>query len=114
MPKIPADHLVYLQRRPFVLRCPPTVFPPDELAALSEYGNWMEALAVGSIQPMSQDQKHFLRVDRYEVEPQTVCERAWLRLKGRREYEQEQLIAPPIAPPEDYGIIEWDAERCWW
>ena len=21
--------------------------------------------------------------------------------------------APP-APPEDYGMIEWDADRCWW
>jgi uncharacterized protein YifE (UPF0438 family) len=74
----------------------------------------MQALAAGTIQPMSQDQEHFLKVDRDEAAPQTVCERAWVRLKGRREYEQEQRIAPPAAPPEDYGMIEWDAERCWW
>ena len=42
------------------------------------------------------------------------CERAWARLKGRREFEREQRISPPPAPPpEDYGIVEWDADR-WW
>jgi hypothetical protein len=41
-------------------------------------------------------------------------ERAWVRLKGRREFEHEQETAPPPPPPEDYGIIEWDKEKCWW
>jgi uncharacterized protein YifE (UPF0438 family) len=112
--RVPADHLVYLRRRPFALGCSPAIFPSDELEALSEYGNWLEALAAGAIRPMSPDQEHFLKVDREEAEPLTVCERAWVRLKGRRDYEQEQQMAPPTAPPEDYGMIEWDAERCWW
>jgi hypothetical protein len=56
----------------------------------------------------------FLAVDRDEAEPQTVWERAWVRLRGRREFEREQEVAPPPEQPEDYGIIEWDKERCWW
>ena len=56
----------------------------------------------------------FLRVDREEIEPTNVSERAWLRLKGRREFEKEQEAAPPPEPPQDYGIIEWDKEKCWW
>src|ERR1043166_478025 len=111
MPAIPPDHQDPLSRRPFALRCATTIFPIDEFEALSEYGNWLEALATGVIQPVNAEQEHFLAVDREETEPRTVCERAWLRLKGRREYEQEQN-AP--TKPEDYGIKEWDAERCWW
>jgi uncharacterized protein YifE (UPF0438 family) len=114
MSKVPPDHLVYLRRRPFAFRCSTSIFPADEMQALSENGNWMEALAAGAIQPVTPEQEHFLQVDREEVDPSTVCERAWVRLKGRREYEQEQAIAEPPSPPEDYGMIEWDADRCWW
>src|SRR5262245_7042927 len=104
MSKLPPDHLVYLRRRPFAFGCSTAVFPADELGAL----------ASGAIRPVTPEQEHFLRVDREEAEPTTVCERAWARLKGRREYEQEQAIAPPPPPPQDYGMVEWDADRCWW
>jgi uncharacterized protein YifE (UPF0438 family) len=89
MPDIPPEHLVHLRRRPFVFRCSTSIFPADELAALSDYGNWLEALANGTIQPVTAEQEHFLRVDREssmqfhlrpEAEPATLCERAWLRL----------------------------------
>jgi uncharacterized protein YifE (UPF0438 family) len=108
----PPDHLVYLRRRPFAFRCSTEIFPADELEALADYGNWLEALAAGAIRPVTPEQEHFLKVDRDEAEPETLCERAWLRLKGRREYEQD--TARPHEKPEDYGIVEWDPERCWW
>jgi uncharacterized protein YifE (UPF0438 family) len=114
MSEVPADHLVYLRRRPFAFRCSASIFPADELQALSHYGNWLEALAAGTIQPVTPEQEHFLSVNREEAEPSTLCERAWVRLKGRREYEQDQAISAPPSPPEDYGIVEWDADRCWW
>jgi uncharacterized protein YifE (UPF0438 family) len=113
--KIPSDHLAYLRRRPFVFSCSTAVFPLDELEALREYGNWLEALAAGTIKPVTGEQEHFLKVDRDEAAPETVCERAWVRLKGRREYEREEgEPAPPPPPPENYGIVEWDHDRCWW
>lgn len=112
--EFPADHLPHLFRRPFAFRCSTSIFPPDEIEALAEYGNWLEALASGAIQPVSAEQQHFLQVDRDEAEPTTLCERAWVRLKGRREYEQEEKQAEPLPPPEDYGIVEWDRDRCWW
>jgi uncharacterized protein YifE (UPF0438 family) len=111
---VPADHRVYLQQRPFAFLCSISVFPPEELEALSQYGNWLEALVAGKIQPITKEQEHFLKVDRDEAKPATVCERAWVRLKGRREYEHEQQITPPPAPAENYGMIEWDEDRCWW
>ena len=114
MAKVPADHALYLKQRPFVFRCSTNIFPADELQALAEYGNWMEALSAGTIQPADAEHERFLRVDREEMEPTNVAERAWLRLKGRREFEKEQEAAPPPEPPQDYGIIEWDKEKCWW
>lgn len=114
MPDIPPDHLVFLRRRPFAFGCATAVFSPDELQALEEYGNWLEALANGAIQPVTAEQKHFLKVDRDEAKPKTVSEQAWVRLKGRREYEREQQGHSPPPPPENYGMIEYDADRCWW
>lgn len=117
MTTAPPDHLEYLRRRPFAPCCSTEVFPPDELTALTEYGNWLEALAAGLIRPVTPEQEHFLAVDRGEADPVTVCERAWVRLKGRREYEREQAAAPPPEPParaEDYGMVDFDADRCWW
>src|ERR1700731_2434492 len=104
MSKVPPDHLVYLRRRPFVFGCSTSVFPADEMQALSEFGSWLEALAAGAIQPVTPEQEHFLKVNREEAEPSTVCERAWLRLMGRREYEQEHAIVARPSPPEDYGM----------
>jgi uncharacterized protein YifE (UPF0438 family) len=102
-------------QRAFVFGCSTAVFPSDELEALTEYGNRMEALVAGEIQPATSEEAHFLKVDRGGAEPETVLERAWLRLKGRREFERDQ--AAPPAPPvkaQDYGMIEFDKDRCWW
>jgi uncharacterized protein YifE (UPF0438 family) len=114
MAKVPKDHDTFLKKRPFVFGCSTHIFPADELQALAEYGNWMQALATGTIKPCTREHERFLRIDREETEPTTVAERAWMRLKGRREFEREQAAAPPPEPPEDYGIIEWDKEKCWW
>ncbi len=113
-PHIPPDHLVYLQRRPYAFGCSTAIFPAEELKVLTEYGNWLEALAAGLILPVTVEQEHFIQADREEVEPSTVCERAWVRLKGRREYEREDEIATPSEPKKDYGMVEFDADRCWW
>jgi uncharacterized protein YifE (UPF0438 family) len=112
----PPEHREYL-RRPFAFGCATEVFPPDELAALTEFGGLLEALAAGDLRPATPEQEHFLAVDREAADPRTVVERAWVRLKGRREYEREQAAAPPPEPPakaEDYGMIPFDADRCWW
>ena len=114
MPATAKDHDTYLKKRPFAFGCSTHIFPADELHALEEFGNWMEALASGTIKPLTAEHKRFLRVDREEAEPRTLAERAWMRLKGRREFEREEAAAPPPEPPVDYGIIEWDKEKCWW
>jgi uncharacterized protein YifE (UPF0438 family) len=98
--------------RPFHFGCSTDLFLAEEIQALNERGHRMEALASGAIRPATPEDKHFVKVDREEAEPQTLDERAWLRLKGRREF--EGTVVPPTTPDEDYGIVEWDKEKCWW
>lgn len=100
--------------QPFAFRCDVTVFPPEEIAALERHGARFEALASGAARPATDEEKRFLKVHREEEKPRTVAERAWLRLKARREYEREQKELLPPAAPENYGMVEFDADRCWW
>src|SRR5687767_9466228 len=83
---------------PFRFGCSTHIFPPEELDALTARGQQMEALANGTLPATTAEHEHFLQVDREETEPTTVDERAWLRLKGRREFEREQEAAPPPEP----------------
>jgi uncharacterized protein YifE (UPF0438 family) len=108
------DHRPQLEHQPFRFGCATDIFPMDELGALTTRGHVMEALVSGAIAPTTPEHEHFLKVDREEAEPATLDERAWLRLKGRRELESEPQIEPPPSPPQDYDIIEWDKEKCWW
>ena len=102
------------QQRPFVFGCSTDVFPPEEFAVLTESGIVLEALAAGTLLPSTPEQEHFLRVDREDAAPETVAERAWVRLKGRREFERENQIKAPVEAPDDHGMVEYDADRCWW
>jgi uncharacterized protein YifE (UPF0438 family) len=114
MANAPANDREPLEPRPFRFGCSTDIFPLAELSVLRERGQWLEALAAGTIAPATPEDAHFLQVDREELEPATTAERAWVRLKGRREFERERETAPPAPPAEDYGIIEWDQEKCWW
>ncbi len=100
--------------RSFAFGCSTTVFPADEVAILAQLGAWLEALAAGEIAPETTEDERLLKVDRGEAEPESLLERAWDRLKGRREYEREQATAPPPPEPQDYGMIEFDKDPCWW
>jgi hypothetical protein len=63
---------------------------------------------------LTADRKHFPLVDREEAERKTLAERAWTRLKGRREFEEGEKVTVPPQQAEDYGTIEFDEDRCWW
>src|SRR5262245_12354540 len=100
--------------QPFMFGCDTAVFPPEEIQALHQHGARFEALASGAARAATPEEKHFLQVHREKEKPKTLAERAWMRLKARREFEREQKETPPPAPPENYGMVEFDADRCWW
>jgi len=99
---------------PFVFGCSLAVFPADEIAILLQHGRSLEDLVAGIYVPSNRTQEHFLLVDRGGAEPQSLLERAWVRLKGRREYEAENSIPKLPEPPVDYGMVDFDFDRCWW
>src|SRR5262245_23087532 len=114
MARVSRKPKVTTRQLPFEFGCSTSIFPAEELKALVEHGARLEALSSGSARPASAADERFLKVERGDAEPATLLERAWVRLKGRREYEQEQKAAAPRLDPEDYGIAEWDEDRCWW
>ena len=114
MSHIPPANRKQPDRPPFHFGCSTDIFPIEELSVLTQHGHELEALAAGAIAATTPAHKHFLQVDREEAEPLTIEEHAWVRLKGRREFEREQQATPPPEQSEDYGIIEWDKEKCWW
>lgn len=99
--------------QPFAFGCSMDVFPADEVDVLTERGARLEALATGSVSPATAEEKHFLLVHREEAEPRTLAERAWVRLVGRREFEKGDQPKPP-EKPDNHGMVEFDADRCWW
>jgi uncharacterized protein YifE (UPF0438 family) len=101
-------------QKAFAFGCSIEIFPADEQAALSEKGNRLEALAARNVHAADSGDEHFLLVDRDEADPETLLERAWLRLKARREIEREQKKKTTPPPPQNYGMTEFDADRCWW
>ena len=102
------------QPLPFGFGSSTGVVPADALEGLRQHGCRLEALTSGTVQPASPVDEHFLLVDREQAGPATLLERAWVRLKGRREFEREQNAHAPAPDPEDYGMVEWDEDRCWW
>jgi uncharacterized protein YifE (UPF0438 family) len=68
------------------------IFSGEEVLLLRRFGCWMEALAKGVIQPETDAQQAFVQVCRGEREPETTYESLWQKLKGRREFEREQLV----------------------
>lgn len=114
MTRLPPAHRRYLSMGPFNFGCSTAVFPDEEIRAIAEQGHLLEALAAGKVPPVNAEQRHFLKVDRDEAEPRTLLERAWLRLKGRREFEQDERVPKVSRTADDYGMIEFDEDRCWW
>lgn len=108
--EIPEDHKNFLALKSYSPPCSSNIFPADEFQALTAYGCWMEALATGVIQSITDLQRQFLRVCRGEIEPSTLHERAWMWMLRRREIESN---FPIVESQEDYGIQEWDSDR-WW
>lgn len=98
----------------FAFGCSTDIFPVEELGVLQEHGARLEALASGKLATATPDDEHFLLVDREQAVSESLVERAWVRLKGRREFEATESRHTVDEPTDNYGIIEWDREKCWW
>lgn len=71
------------------------VFTRVEIEKLHRYGFWLEALAVGRISAMTEEQKQFIKVSKGEADPETFYEKAWDKLIERRKFERTQYNYDP-------------------
>jgi uncharacterized protein YifE (UPF0438 family) len=76
---IPESHKIYLERKGYTPSCPDG-FDAEELALLTKYGHWMEALVAGAISPCTPEQEHFLQAARGQTAAETPFERVWAKL----------------------------------
>jgi len=102
-------HLIGMANYPLKVKST-EVFQPGEVEVLRRYGFWMEALATGRVQPATPAQEHFCHVCRGEVKPETLYERAWLRLMGRRAIEPELVREFDLRDPGE----EWFQREAHW
>jgi hypothetical protein len=91
---LPADHTALLQRKGFPVP-PGGDLSDQERALLAKYGHWLEALAGGSLAPLTPEQEQFVRVARGEAEPRSPFEVAWGKLRRA-----DALAVPRVGPLE--------------
>jgi uncharacterized protein YifE (UPF0438 family) len=109
--ELPPDHRAYWQAGEFPLGVKRvSIFPDEELALLRKHGHWMQALALGRIQPLTEAQRRFVEVAAGKAKPEAVHERAWVRLMTRREYESEpHQVIDAFDPAERW----FPRSQCW-
>ena len=76
--EMPAQHVALLQRANYPVPSSARL-NEQERGLLSRYGYWLEALATGTITPITPDQKHFVDVAKNEAEPHSPFEVAWVK-----------------------------------
>jgi len=105
---LPSKCRRYFQK-PFIIRCVKLhdLFTEEEIDLLKRYGNWMKALMDGEIEPDTERQKHFVKVCRGEIEPETPYERIWMRYLFRLKWEADpanKIAMGPTLQPTDGGF----------
>lgn len=91
---MPAEHTALIKRANFPV--PASVaFDDQERGLLARYGYWLEALASGTLAPITPEQRQFVQVACGDAEPQSAFEVAWVKCR--------QVVAPP---PPQVGPLE--------
>jgi uncharacterized protein YifE (UPF0438 family) len=75
---LPAEHTALLQRKGFLVT-PGGDLTDQERDLLAKYGHWLEALAGGSLAPLTPEQEQFVQVARGAAEPRSPFEVAWIK-----------------------------------
>lgn len=77
---LPAEHKLLLNKVGYPI--PPLAeLDASERVLITKFGYWLDALASGSLAPLTDDQHRFVAVARGTADPQTPHERAWVKLR---------------------------------
>ena len=80
-----ARHKEYSSKRDFAVRESIDSLSQDEEDLVHRYGHWMNALASGELDPITEDQKRFVSVCQGNEEPITKFEIAWMKYLRQKE-----------------------------
>ena len=81
-------HLDFIESKGlFNIDCNRAIFSADEIEMLEKWGHWFSALTAGDLEPLNEDQDHFVRVSRMETQPVTDFEFAWFKYTNRKRIE---------------------------
>ncbi len=75
---MPESHSTLLKKAGFPIPSR-AVLNDHERKSLDRYGYWLEALAYGTIEPVTPEQRHFVQVAMGEAEPITEFETTWVK-----------------------------------
>ena len=82
-------HLEYIkQKGSFVVDCSHAIFSDEEILFLEKYGHWLQALANGILEPITELQKEFILVAKKEKAPFSFEEQAWNKYIHRKAMEE--------------------------
>jgi uncharacterized protein YifE (UPF0438 family) len=82
------DHQNYIKAKgTFTIDCNRCIFSKEETEILEKWGHWFQALADGELDPLNEDQDHFVQVARMEAQPVTEFEHAWFKYTNRKRIE---------------------------
>lgn len=108
---LPIEHTALLRQHDFVI---PAHYELDERERLLllRYGRWLEALSAGTLQALTPEQEHFVRVARGSDEPSTEFEHAWVKLARLRTQSRatDRQHSASIGPMEAAGRVAELAE----
>lgn len=102
------DHKQFL-RGQYVPQCKLDCLSPGDIVLLRRYGYWLEALAAGDINPITDAQTAFVRVHRRACAPQTVFEILWFNYQIERIYELAQRTERTLGASE--GFQYWQVHE---
>ncbi len=93
--KAPESHQPFLGRQNYAIKVfANEIFSEYEMEILRRYGYWLEALADGTIPPVTPLQEQFVRVSTNQAKPSTIFEEAWWKLMQRRKFEAMPTCDP--------------------
>lgn len=87
-PVVDKEHLIYLGKENFPVKCSTAIFTDEEIELLKRYGNWFEALGMRKIRALTKDQEQFVSVCQGERAPVGKYEKIWRKLQRRLAWER--------------------------
>ncbi len=103
MPAIAEEEHKALLRARYRPECDRNALTQEEFCTLQKYGAWLEALAYGSISPITEAQSAFLAVHQGAKAAETGFEKLWHKYQAQRIFEMARRIESALSHGTDYS-----------